>query len=151
VPAARLCAWFSGCKSPEVVSKQARRQAAPAPHPGIPCDPASHPHHRAAPAGRIWDCRTGRSILTMQGHVKQCLAIDFSPNGYHVATGSDDHTCRVWDLRKKGCLYTIPAHKSLLSTVRYEPSSGHYLLTSSYDALAKVRAEVATGVVSDVG
>jgi hypothetical protein len=54
--------------------------------------------------------------------------------------GSDDHTARVWDLRKKGCLYTIPAHKSLLSSVRYEPGSGAYLMTASYDALAKVGA-----------
>ncbi len=52
--------------------------------------------------------------------------------------GSDDHTARVWDLRKKGCLYTIPAHSSLLSTVRFEPTAGSYLLTASYDALAKV-------------
>lgn len=35
-------------------------------------------------SGRIWDCRTGRSVHTLQGHVKQVLCIDFAPNGYLV-------------------------------------------------------------------
>jgi len=48
-----------------------------------------------SPTGRVWDCRTGRSVLTLEGHVKQILALDFSPNGFHVVTGSDDHTCKV--------------------------------------------------------
>lgn len=38
--------------------------------------------------GRIWDCRSGRSILTLQGHAKKILGIDFSPNGYCLATGT---------------------------------------------------------------
>ncbi|GLC45347.1 hypothetical protein PLESTB_000312800 [Pleodorina starrii] len=88
--------------------------------------------------GRVWDCRTGRSVLLLEGHVKPLLAMDFSPNGYHLATGSEDHTAKVWDLRKRGCLYTIPAHTSLLSTVRFERTAGHYLLTAGYDCVAKV-------------
>jgi WD40 repeat protein len=47
------------------------------------------------PAGRIWDCRTGRCVFTLAGHVKQIIALDFAPDGYHVATGGDDHTVKV--------------------------------------------------------
>ena len=36
---------------------------------------------------RIWDCRTGRNILTFQGHAYGVLSVAFSPNGHHVATG----------------------------------------------------------------
>jgi WD40 repeat protein len=39
---------------------------------------------------------------------------------YQIATGSDDHTVRIWDLRKKNCAYTIPAHPSLVSNVRWQ-------------------------------
>lgn len=46
-------------------------------------------------AGRLWDCRTGRNVWTMEGHIKQVLALDFSPNGYQVVTGSDDHQAKV--------------------------------------------------------
>lgn len=64
--------------------------------------------------------------------------MDFSPNGYHLATGSDDHTCRVWDLRKRQCLYIIPAHNSLISQVKYEPSDGYFLVTASFDNTSRV-------------
>jgi WD40 repeat protein len=46
-------------------------------------------------AGRVWDCRTGRSVHVLEGHIKQILSLDFAPNGYHLITGSDDHTCKV--------------------------------------------------------
>ena len=61
--------------------------------------------------------RTGRSIMALQGHVQGILTMDFSPDGYHLATGSEDHSCRIWDLRKRGCVYTLPAHKSLIAQV----------------------------------
>ena len=129
----------------------------------------------AWPAGRMWDLRTGRSVLLLEGHVKPILSLDFAPNGaapalhpppehdravcvfdplrqamfgainrrahtscrhtfylrfsscrsagYHMASGSEDHTVRIWDLRKKQSLYTIPAHQSLVSQV--SPSSAH--------------------------
>ncbi len=50
---------------------------------------------RMACAGRLWDCRTGRSPFALEGHVKQILSLDFSPSGVYLATGSDDHTAKV--------------------------------------------------------
>ena len=46
------------------------------------------------------------SFFPLQGHVKQVLGLDFSPCGVKIATGSDDNTIRLWDLRhtKKICL-----------------------------------------------
>ena len=35
-------------------------------------------------------------------------------------------------------LYSIPAHKSLISHVKFEPQEGYYLATSSYDTKAAV-------------
>lgn len=57
---------------------------------------------------RVWDCRTGRNIFTCQGHVKAVLSLDFSPSGYLLATGSEDNTARVWDLRKRAVLSILP-------------------------------------------
>jgi len=39
---------------------------------------------------------------------------------YHVATGSGDNTCKVWDLRQRKCIYTIPAHQNLVTGVKFE-------------------------------
>ncbi len=68
--------------------------------------------------GRVWDLRTGRSIMVLEGHVKALLALDFAPGGHLLASGSEDHTARVWDLRQRRCLCTLPGHRSLVSQVR---------------------------------
>lgn len=66
------------------------------------------------------------------------LGVSFSPNGYHLASGGEDNTCRIWDLRKKKSLYVIPAHSNLISQVKFEPREGYFLVTGSYDSTAKV-------------
>ena len=73
--------------------------------------------HFHLPAGRVWDLRTGKSIMTLQGHVKGIMSLDFSPNGFLLASGSEDHAARLWDLRKRKCIYTLPCHSSLVSQV----------------------------------
>lgn len=71
----------------------------------------------------------------MEGHLKAVLGIDFSPNGYHIATASEDNSCKIWDLRKRSVLYTIPAHTNLISDVKFQSS---YLVTASYDNTVKL-------------
>lgn len=39
---------------------------------------------------------------------------------YHLATGSGDNTCKVWELRNRKCLYTVPSHQNLVSSVRFQ-------------------------------
>lgn len=78
----------------------------------------------------------GNSIT--QFSFSQIHGISFSPNGYHLATGGEDNTCRIWDLRKRKSLYTIPAHSNLISQVKFEPQEGYFLVTSSFDMTAKV-------------
>jgi U4/U6 small nuclear ribonucleoprotein PRP4 len=31
--------------------------------------------------GRVWDLRSGKTCMVLDGHVKDILAMDFSPNG----------------------------------------------------------------------
>jgi len=87
---------------------------------------------------RLWDVRTGRAVQAFQGHVKQILGLDCHPHGHTIASGSDDHTVRLWDLRKKKASYTLPAHSSLISHVRFEPTAGRFLLSTSYDNKVKL-------------
>lgn len=70
--------------------------------------------------------------------VFQVFGMSFSPNGYHLATGGEDNTCRIWDLRKRKSLYIIPAHSSSISQVKYEAEEGYFLVTASFDMTAKV-------------
>ncbi|RHY86269.1 hypothetical protein DYB37_003155 [Aphanomyces astaci] len=85
--------------------------------------------------GRVWDLRSGKSIMTLQGHAKQIVSLDW--NGYVLASGSDDHSVRIWDLRKRQNVYVVPAHDGMVSTVRFS-ASGEILATSSFDGSIKL-------------
>jgi U4/U6 small nuclear ribonucleoprotein PRP4 len=93
--------------------------------------------------------------MFLEGHLKPIISIDFSPNGfvefkknnsfsfillfrYHIATGSEDNLCKVWDLRQIKNAYSIAAHQNLVSTVKFQRSDGHYLVTVSYDNTIKL-------------
>eukprot|EP00894_Picocystis_sp_ML_P000816 jgi/Pico_ML_1/51333/g2387.t1 len=50
----------------------------------------------------------------------------------------EDHACKLWDLRQRRCIYTLPAHSSLISTACFETGRGDALLTGSYDGTLRV-------------
>ncbi|XP_021960939.1 guanine nucleotide-binding protein subunit beta-5 [Folsomia candida] len=47
----------------------------------------------------IWDMRTGQCVQTFDGHESDINTVKFHPSGDAIATGSDDATCRLYDLR----------------------------------------------------
>jgi len=59
------------------------------------------------------------------------------PNGYQLATGSDDNTVKIWDLRKKRNVEIVLAHNKLVSDIKFE-RQGRLMVTSSYDHKVKV-------------
>ncbi|KAJ2078680.1 hypothetical protein H4R24_004309 [Coemansia sp. RSA 988] len=91
--------------------------------------------------GRVWDMRSGRSIMVLEGHAKEIFAMDWSPNGFQIATGSADNTIRIFDLRKLATIQQIPAHKSIVTDVRFfharNINPGHF--DDMSDAESKMR------------
>mmetsp|Transcript_19232 Transcript_19232/g.28817 ORF Transcript_19232/g.28817 Transcript_19232/m.28817 type:complete len:353 (+) Transcript_19232:133-1191(+) len=52
--------------------------------------------------GRIWDIRSGKNVQTHVGHISDINAVHFFPDGNAFGTGSDDSTCRMFDMRCYG-------------------------------------------------
>ncbi|XP_008783473.1 guanine nucleotide-binding protein subunit beta [Phoenix dactylifera] len=49
---------------------------------------------------RLWDTRiASRAVRTYHGHVGDVNAVKFFPDGQRFGTGSDDGTCRLFDMR----------------------------------------------------
>lgn len=71
---------------------------------------------------------------------------------YTFATGSDDNTVRLWDLRKRKAVTVIPAHNTLVSCVKYEvrdicsvfknikKQNGDFLISGAFDNSCKLWA-----------
>lgn len=86
----------------------------------------------------VWDIRSGKCLMSLSGHTKPVYSVDWSPNGYHLATAGGDGTINVWDMRKSAQVQTMLAHESTVSVVRFDESSGNFLMSGSYDRDIKV-------------
>ncbi|MEN2497941.1 MAG: hypothetical protein MHMPM18_002271 [Marteilia pararefringens] len=88
--------------------------------------------------GRVWDLRSGHSVMLLADHIEAIVDIDCSPNGYRFATAGADNVVNCYDLRMKKLFSTLPAHSSNISCVKFEKNYGNFLLTSSYDNTIKI-------------
>lgn len=77
--------------------------------------------------------------MFLEGHLGAVYGCDFSPNGFHIITGSADNTIKIWDLRRRQAVYTIPAHTNIISDVKYQKNGGQFLVSAGYDNTAKVK------------
>jgi U4/U6 small nuclear ribonucleoprotein PRP4 len=69
--------------------------------------------------GRIWDLRTGRTVMILEGHVREIFGMDWGVDGYRVLSGSGDGWVKCWDLRQVRNIGGIGAHKSVVSDLRW--------------------------------
>lgn len=51
------------------------------------------------PEGILVDAQTGKTIQELRGHFDYSFASAWNPDGRTFATGNQDKTCRVWDVR----------------------------------------------------
>ena len=48
---------------------------------------------------KVWDIRTGKCTMTLRGHESDINSVTLFPDGKSFGTGSDDSTCRYFDIR----------------------------------------------------
>jgi len=46
----------------------------------------------------IWDMRTGNYVQYFEGHESDINSVKYHPSGDAIGTGSDDSSCRLFDL-----------------------------------------------------
>lgn len=72
-----------------------------------------------------WDIRRDNAaLLKINAHEKTCNAVDWHPDGKHIASGGADKNIKVWDFsssdRRMKCLWQIRAPQAVVN-VRWRP------------------------------
>lgn len=83
---------------------------------------------------------------TLKGHVGWVRSVTFSPDGRNLASGSADHTIKLWDVVARNELRTLQGHTDQVWTITFSPDS-QQLASASWDGTVKLW-DVATGQVS---
>lgn len=90
---------------------------------------------------RFWDLRVPSCVRVVgtafhgSGSAVASVAVD--PSGRLLATGQEDSSCMLYDIRGGRMVQTYHPHISDVRSVRFSPGA-HYLLTGSYDTKIKV-------------
>jgi ribosome assembly protein 4 len=64
-----------------------------------------------------------RCSASITGHTESILAVAFSPDGKHLASGSGDTTVRLWDLSTQTPQHCLKAHSAWVLAVAWSPDA----------------------------
>ena len=94
---------------------------------------------------QIWNTAQGSSIMNLTGHNKSVTAVQYSPDGTLVASGSHDKTIKIWDAINKGpAKLTLTGHTGVVSSIAFSPN-GKRIASASRDHTINIWDPIAGG------
>jgi WD40 repeat protein len=80
---------------------------------------------------------------TLTGHSKSVISVAYSPDGQTLASGSDDTTIKLWNVKTGNLLQTLTGHSSQVNSVAYSPD-GQTLASGGYTQAMAIASSVNT-------
>lgn len=84
-------------------------------------------------SAKVWDIRDGMCRQTFTGHESDINAVSYFPSGADFATGSDDATCRLFDIRSDQELTCFSHDNIICGITSVAFSKSGRLLFAGYD------------------
>jgi len=79
---------------------------------------------------------TNRRAKTLSEHSDHINSVSVSPNNQLLASGSDDKSLKLWDLKAGKAIISIP-HPQKIYAVCFSPD-GNYIATACQDKIVRV-------------
>uniref|UniRef100_A0A7S3NPQ6 BTB domain-containing protein n=1 Tax=Aureoumbra lagunensis TaxID=44058 RepID=A0A7S3NPQ6_9STRA len=89
----------------------------------------------------IIDAATGSELRCLQGHTQRVYCVAYTKNGSLLATGSADHTCRIYDAQASELLHIFRSHSDAVRALAFsnvEYNTKPILASASRDATVKL-------------
>jgi len=64
---------------------------------------------------------SGAPIALLEGHSHSVTSVAFSPGGSLLASGSGDHTLRLWDVKTATSIMKLEGHTAWVTAVTFSP------------------------------
>lgn len=64
--------------------------------------------------------------------------MDFHPYGELLASGSLDTAIKLWDIRRKGCIFTYKGHNRTVNSLKFSPD-GQWIASAGEEGMVKVK------------
>ena len=86
----------------------------------------------------LWELATGELARRFGfEHRKEVAALAFSPDSHYIASGSYDHTVKLWDVATGNELRSFLGHTRWVSSVAFSPD-GLHIVSGSWDKTLKL-------------
>jgi hypothetical protein len=80
---------------------------------------------------------SSQPLFWLTAHTSWVLSVAFSPDGKYLASGSWDHTVRLWEVESGTCLRVMEGHRDDVNSVAFSPD-GKYLASGSDDKTVRL-------------
>lgn len=72
----------------------------------------------------LWDVDRQQQVALLRGHTSSIVALQFSPDGRMLASGSKDRYVRLWDLQEGSEPLVLDGHRGEVGAVSFSPDGG---------------------------
>ncbi len=86
---------------------------------------------------KVWDIRTGKVLVTFEGHAAPVYGVTISHDNQLVVSGSSDKTIKIWNINEKKCCATLMGHTDVVTDIALTPDCKK-ILSVSLDSTLRV-------------
>ena len=78
-----------------------------------------------------------KEVRNVKGHSEWVRCLILSPDGNMLASASDDHTIKMWDVKTGRQVQILKGHSGPVRGISFSPD-GRYLASASFDRTVKL-------------